>query len=184
MPSVLLTEVHDLGPRSGRLIIFQNSRNGSHERVAARSQFVQPVWHDLLQSALASGKQDYGNLPLVAAAAIAPHVTVCFKTIDQTHRAVMPNKKAFGQLSDAGLLPVRESAEGKKHLVLLRFKAGGFRRIVATPEKLTDAIAQFSQCRVFGIANSPSHVLIVSDCDINANRHSFEASWSDICASN
>ena len=80
----------------------------------------------------------------------------------------MPNKKAFGELSDAGLLPVRESAEGKKHLVLLRFKAGRFRSVVATPQKLTDAIAQFSQCRVFGIADSLSHVSIISYYDINA----------------
>jgi hypothetical protein len=41
-------------------------------------------------------------------------------------------------------------------LVLLRFKAGGFRRIVATPKELTDARAQFNQRRVFGIADSPS----------------------------
>jgi hypothetical protein len=53
----------------------------------------------------------------------------------------MLNKKAFGELSDAGLLPIRESPECEKHLVLLRFNAGGFRRIVATPTKLTDAIA-------------------------------------------
>lgn len=41
LPSVLRTEVPDLMPRSGRLI-FQNSRNGWHECVTARSQFVQP----------------------------------------------------------------------------------------------------------------------------------------------
>jgi hypothetical protein len=68
-------------------------------------------------------------------------------------------------------------------LVLLRFKASGFRRIVAIPKKLTDAIAQFGQCRVFGIANSPSHIFIVSYYDINANRHCFEASWSDMLTS-
>jgi protein TonB len=145
---------------------------------------VQPVGHYPFQSALASGKQDYGNSPLVAEAAITAYIAVCLKTIDQTHRAVMPNKKAFGELSHASVLPVRESAEGKKHLVLLRFKAGCFRSLVATPKKLTDTIAQFGQCRVFGIANSPSHIVIVSYYDINANRHCFEASWSDIFTSN
>jgi hypothetical protein len=145
---------------------------------------VQPVGYYLLQSALASGKQDYGNSPLVAAASVAAYIAACLKRIDQTHRAVMLNKKAFGEQSDAGLLPVRESPEGKKHLVLLRFNAGALRRIVATPKKLTDAIAQFSQCRVFGIANSPSHILIVSYYDIHANRHCLEASWSDMFTSN
>ena len=76
------TEVPDFRPKSGRLIIFQNSRNGCHECVAARSQFVQPVGDDPLQSTLASGKQNYGNSPLVAPAAVAAYIAVCLKTID------------------------------------------------------------------------------------------------------
>jgi hypothetical protein len=57
-------------------------------------------------------------------------------------------------------------------LVLSRLKAGGSRRIVTTPK---DARAQFSQRRVFAIANSPSHIFFVSYYDINASRHCFEA---------
>jgi hypothetical protein len=60
-------------------------------------------------------------------------------------------------------------------LVLSRLKAGGSRRIVTTPKEPKDARAQFSQRRVFAIANSPSHIFFVSYYDINASRHCFEA---------
>ena len=97
------------------------------------------------------------------------------KPIDQAYGTVVSDKQALCELSNGRLVLSRKSADRKKHLILLRFKAGLFGGIVATAKKLADAIAQFSQCVVLGIADSSSHVAIISQYDINATRW---ASWS------
>jgi len=123
---------------------------------------MQPLAHDLFQGALAARQQSYGNLPLVASGAIAADVAVRLKAIDQTYGTMMPDKQALCEMSNGRLVLSRKCADGKKHLVLLRFKAGRFRSVITTPKEMTDTIAQLRQCGVFGIADSPSHVLSVS----------------------
>ncbi len=66
------------------------------------------------------------------------------KPIDQSHGTVVPDKQAPRELSNGRLVLSRESADRKKHLILLRFKASLFGSSVATSNKLTDAIPQFS----------------------------------------
>jgi len=144
--------------------------------VATPSQFVHSLAHDLFQRTLATGQQTYGYLPLVAPAAIAPDIAVRLKPIDQAHGTVVPDKHALCELSYGCFVLSRKCADRKKHLILLRFKAGPFGSSVATLKKLTDAIPQFSQCGVFGFADSSSHEFIISQYDINASTANFEAS--------
>jgi len=144
VPSVLRTEVPDLGPRLGRLILFQSNRNGWYKSVATPSQYVEPPAHDMFQRTLATGQQNYGNLALVAPAAIVADIAVRLKPIDQAHGTVVPNKQALCELSYGRFVLSRKCADRKKHLILLRFKAGPFGSSVATSKKLTDAMPQFS----------------------------------------
>ena len=144
--------------------------------MATPSQFVHSPAHDLFQRTLATGQQSYGNLPLVAPAAVAADIAVRLKPIDQAHGTVVPDKQALCELSYGRFVLSRMCADRKKHLILLRFKAGRFGSSVATSKKLTDAIPQFSQCDVFRFADSSSHVFIISQYDINASTANFEAS--------
>jgi hypothetical protein len=144
--------------------------------VATPSQFVHSPAHDLFQRTLATGQQSYGNLALVAPAAVAADIAVRLKPIDQAHGTVVPDKQALCELSYGRFVLSRKCADRKKHLILLWFKAGPFGSSVATSKKLTDAIPQFSQCGVFRLADSFSHVFIISQYDINASTPNFEAS--------
>ena len=71
----------------------------------------------------------------------------------------MPEKQALREPADRGIVFVGELANRKKHLVLLRFEAGGFGGVIAAAEELADTIAQFGQCGVFGVADLSSHFL-------------------------
>lgn len=99
---------------------------------------------------------------MVARAWGAADITVCFETVDQTHGAVMAEKQALGQAADAGFVRMGKAANGEEHLVLLGFESGGFGGLIASAEELADAVAQFGQGGVFGLANCSFHCIIIS----------------------
>lgn len=140
------------------LCVLQNCVYGRDECVTAAAQLTQPLANNLLQGALPGRKQEYTDLPLVAIATDAAHIAMRFHAIEQANGAVVTESQAFRQSSDAGSVWVSERPNGKKHLVLLRFKSGGFRSVIAAAKKLADAIAQFGQCSVFRIVDFSSHV--------------------------
>jgi hypothetical protein len=121
--------------------VLQNRGEGGNECVPALPQFVQPFVDDLLQGALPSGQQEDTDLALVASAACAADITVRLQPIDQTDGAVMPEEQTLREAADAGVVVVGKFANRKKHLVLLRFEAGGLGGIIAAPEKAADTIA-------------------------------------------
>ncbi len=92
----------------------------------------------------------------------AAHITPRREPVDQTYGAVMPEKKALSQAADAGLVRVRQPADGQQHLVLLRLESGGFRGVIAASQELTDPVAQFRQRSIFGFADCSSHSKIIS----------------------
>ena len=143
----------------------------------ALAQLVQPLADNPFQGILASGEQDHKNLPLVATVTDTADIAVHFETIDQTYGAVMPEKQALRQATYSGLVLVTESANGKKHLVLLRFEASGFGGVIAAPEKLADAMAQIGQCGVFGITDISSHALSLSPYDMHASSNIQHPCW-------
>jgi hypothetical protein len=137
--------------------------------VSALPQLMQAFVDDLFQGALPSGQQEDTDLSLIASAACAADITVRLQPINQTDGAVMPEEQTFREAADAGVVVVGKFANGKKHLVLLWFEAGGLGGIIAAAEKAPDTIAQFGECGVFGVTDFFSHFLIISHCDINAS---------------
>jgi hypothetical protein len=107
----------------------------------ALPQFVQPFVDYLFQGALPSGQQEDTDLPLIASAACAADITVRLQPIDQTDGAVMPEEQTLREAADAGVVVVGKFANGEKHLVLLRFEAGGLGGVIAAAEKAPDTIA-------------------------------------------
>ncbi|MGB2897844.1 MAG: hypothetical protein WBB89_01170 [Candidatus Acidiferrum sp.] len=53
---------------------------------------MQPPTHDALQSTLASGQQNYRNLPLVVPATVTADIAMRLESIDQAHGTVVPDK--------------------------------------------------------------------------------------------
>jgi|GEM_PF-2417026 len=145
-------------PPTRGLIVLQDCGQGKDERVATLAKFVQPLVDDTFQGVPPTGEQNHTDLPVIPSARRPADITPRREPVDQTHSAVMPEKKALGEAADAGLLWVRESADGQQHLVLLRLEAGGFRRLIASAQELADSVAQSRQRGVFGLAYFSCHV--------------------------
>jgi len=99
--------------RTRRFGLLQNRTERQNERVTAPAQFMKTFVHDPLDGALPAREQDHTKLPMVASARCAADKTSRRKSIDQPHRAVMPEKQAFRQAADAGLATIRKPADGQ-----------------------------------------------------------------------
>jgi hypothetical protein len=79
---------------------------------------------------------------------MSAHIALSFETINQTHRAVVPEKHALGKVTNAGRLLQRNSTKRKQHLVLLWFEPCSLRGFVAPMQEMAYAVAKFSQCQI------------------------------------
>lgn len=125
------------------LAMLQDSGESDNQCVAALAQFVEPLVNHSFQRSLAPRQQNHTQLAVIANARLSADKTPCRKTIDQSHRTVMPQKQPLREASYARFVRVGEPADGQQHLILLRLKTGGFGRLIAPAQELTDPASQF-----------------------------------------
>ena len=74
---------------------------------------MQTLVDNTFQGSPPTREQNDTELAVIANARCAAHKTPRRESIDQTHGAVMLEKQALRQAADAGLVRIRESADGQ-----------------------------------------------------------------------
>jgi hypothetical protein len=126
---------------------------------------VEPLPDDLLQSMSAAREQHNEYLPLIAYIAITPNIAARLESVDQANSTVVSQVETLSQSTDSGVALMGKGTKGKEQLILLRLQAGGFRRLIATLNKLPDAIPHFRQRDIVRVIDSLAHGFSISQCD-------------------
>jgi hypothetical protein len=116
-----------------------------HQRSSIRSQFDDPLPHDLFQQLFPARLQQHQNLPAVFSSARPSHITSRFHAIYQFHGAVVAQRQSLRQSAYGSRLPFGQPASSQQQQILLRLQPNLARRVIAFLQESPDAVAQFGQ---------------------------------------
>ena len=101
---------------------------------------MQSLPYDTIERTFAPGQQRHEHLSLIPPTALSTNKAVSFESIHQADNTVVAQIESLSEAPNGGPSPILEGTHGQKQLILLRFEADSACGLVATIEKLADAI--------------------------------------------
>ncbi len=102
----------------------------------------------------------YQDMAPVIGSSQSAYEALLNESIDELDGAVVLQLHSFGQCANGRLDPVRQAANRKKQLMLLRFDPRLPGRILAKTEKATNLIAQFRHCFKVNPGSVTIHIVV------------------------
>lgn len=122
-----------------------HAAKGLRQLRAAVSQFVLMMQREGAENAFALRQEANEYFTAVLFAAMAPYVSVTLETVDQLHRAVMPQLHPIGKGSDRGAEVRGKPFDGQQQLVLLGIKPCLAGSQLAEVQEASNLMAEFRQ---------------------------------------